>query len=126
MPSKKMTRPQGKVQWNMFRERDLYNIQPFERRRGYKDFEDFTVMHGYSEAFQKQNVFDLSKQLRSMRVSMAVLRPPGSNDDYSFGFLTISDWDQYQQLFDPLDPIMITWTPPPEIKEASSSHRQSL
>lgn len=47
---------------------------------------------------------------------MAVLKPRGSNGDYYFGFLFVNDWDTYQRLFDPLNRVLITWTPAPEIK----------
>ena len=46
---------------------------------------------------------------------MTVLTPPGPNGDYYFGFIFISGWEQNQRLFDPLDKVLITWTPPPEI-----------
>ena len=118
MPSKKTPKPQAYVQWNQLREKDVNNTKPFQPRRGFHDFENFTVMHGYSEAYEQEHIFALSKQLRSLHINMAVLQPPGSKGDYYFGFLFMNEWYQYQRLFDPLDKVLITWAPPQEIKPA--------
>ena len=60
------------------------------------------VNDGYSEAYEHEHIFELSKQLRALHV-VAMLKLPGSDGEYYFAFLFVSDWDTYGQLFDPLD-----------------------
>ena len=71
------------------------------------------------KAYEQEHVFALSKQLRDMSVKMAVFQPSALTGDYYFGFLFVQDWEYYQRLFQPLDKILITWTPAPEIKPSS-------
>ena len=70
------------MRWNQLREKDINNTKPFQRRQGSHNYDDFTVMHGYSEAYEQERVFALSKQLRALPIHMPVLQPPGSNGDY--------------------------------------------
>ena len=116
MPSKNQPKPQARVQWHQLREKDIKNTKPFQRRQGFHNFEDFTVMHGYSEAYEQEHIFLLSKRLRDLPVKMAVLQPSGSSGDYYFAFLFVNDWEMYQRLFDPHDRFLVTWTPAPEFK----------
>ena len=144
MPSTKFPKSQAYVQWKQLREKDVSNPKPFQRRRSLHDFDDIAVMHEYSEAYEREHVLALSKQLRTydespvtldgtaslkdetydeglataaelLPIHMAVLKPPGSNGDYYLEFLFVTDWDTYQRLFDPLDKFLITWIPAPEI-----------
>ena len=116
MPSNSRPKPQARVQWDQLREKDINNTEPFQPRRGFHNFDDFIVMHGYSEAYEQEHVFVLSKQLRDLPVNMAVLQPPVSSGDYYFAFLFVNDWETYQRLFDPHHRLLVTWTPAPEIK----------
>ena len=62
-----------------------------ERRQQHEAYSvpsnNFTIMHGYSEADEQDHIFALSKQLRSLHVNMAVLQRLGSNSDHYF------EWD---------------------------------
>lgn len=115
---KKRLKPQGYVQWNQLREKNINNTKPFERRRGLHNFDNFTIIHGYSEAYKHKHIFELSKQYRALPVNMAVLKPQGSDRKYYFVFLSVTDLMIYAQVSDLPDKILITWTPPPEIKPA--------
>lgn len=71
----------------------MNNPQPFERRRGFHNFDDFTVMHGYSEAYEQELVLALSKQLRTYDESPVTLDGTASLQDetYDEGLATAAE-----------------------------------
>ena len=98
MPSEKSTVPQAYVQWNQLRQKDVNNTKPFQRRR--------TTSLSCTDIQRHTNKTISSLSVNSYDLCL------GSNGDYYF------EWDQYQRLFDPLDKVLITRAPPPEIKPA--------
>ena len=115
----KSGQPQGYVEWNSLRPRDLTMTKAFERRLGCHNFEDFTVLYGNSEAYEAQHFFELSRELRVTKVTMSVFAPKGSNGDYYVVFISIPDWHRFQHVLMPFDNLRICFEPPPDIKPQS-------
>ena len=114
MPSKKRVEPQAKVQSGSLREFNPDMSHPFEPRTTCHSYNDRVILSGYGEAYEGQQVFELARSLRGMRVRMAVFNPEPEQTAYCFAFLTIPNWDKLSVLFQEGDRLLITWSAPPE------------
>ena len=115
----KSGQPQGCVQWNALRPRDLTMTKAFDRRIGCHNFEDFTVLYGNSEAYEAQHSFELSRELRATKVTMSVFAPRGSSGDYYVVSISVPGWHRFQHVLMPFDELRICFEPPPTIKPQS-------
>ena len=85
----------------------------FERRTAFHSFNDITVMVGNGEAYEAKAILDAVKDLRNEWISMMVVRPRGSDEDYYIGLLTIPDLESRGRLFKEHDNVLITWEQAP-------------